>query len=199
MPETPATRPSLLVRLRDPRDGQAWELFVRLYAPLIYGLVRRRGLQDADAADLTQEVLRTVAHALPDFEYDPARGQFRSWLLTVVRTRLSNFLQAGRARLHRGGDNTTALEEIEDRAALADSWWELEYRRQLFARAVERVRPAVEPHTWAAFCRTSLEGRPALEVAHELGMSVAAVYMARSRVLARLRDSVRQLEEEADA
>jgi RNA polymerase sigma-70 factor (ECF subfamily) len=198
MPETPATRPSLLVRLRDPRDGQAWELFVRLYAPLIYGLGRRRGLQDADAADLTQEVLRTVSRALPDFEYDPARGQFRSWLLTVVRTRLSNFLQACQARPDRGSD-TVAVEVIEDRAAPADDWWEQEYRRQLFARAVERVRPAAEPHTWDAFQRTSLDGQSALEVARELGMSVAAVYMARSRVTARLRDSVRQLEEEADA
>jgi RNA polymerase sigma factor (sigma-70 family) len=198
MPETPATRPSLLVRLRDPRDGQAWELFVRLYAPLIYGLARRRGLQDADAADLTQEVLRTVANALPDFEYDPARGRFQNWLYAVVRTRLSNFLQARRARPDQGRGDTIALEEIE-RADPAEVWWEQEYQRQVFARAVERVRPAVEPHTWEAFQRTALADLPARQVAGDLGMSVAAVYMARSRVLARLRDAVRQLEEEADA
>jgi RNA polymerase sigma-70 factor (ECF subfamily) len=199
MPETPATRPSLLVRLRDPRDGQAWELFVRIYAPLIYGLARRHGLQDADAADLTQEVLRTVARALPDFEYDPARGRFQNWLYAVVRTRLSNFLQARRARPDQGRGDTVALEEIESNAGLAVEWWEQEYRRQLFARAVDRVRPAVEPRTWEAFQRTAVDGLPALHVARDLGMSVAAVYMARCRVLARLRDVVRQLEEEADA
>src|SRR5262245_48529780 len=92
MSDHPSTRASLLVRLRDPHDGAAWDTFVRLYAPLVYGLARRRGLQDADAADLTQEVLWTVARSVGGLEYDPARGTFRAWLYTVVRTRLINFL-----------------------------------------------------------------------------------------------------------
>src|SRR5262245_39178447 len=166
MSDTLATRPSLLVRLRDPRDGAAWETFVRLYAPLVHGLARRRGLQDADAADLTQEVLATVARALGTWRFDPARGKFRTWLYTVVRTRLSNFLRVRR------GHEALPLSSVEAPAAPDEApWWEEEYRRQVFARAVEQVQPTVEPSTWEAFRRTALEGEPAGAVAGELSLS----------------------------
>src|SRR5439155_20638678 len=91
MAEFPPTRASLLVRLRDPRDEQAWAQFVDLYAPLIYGYARKQGLQDADAADLSQEVFRAIAGAVGRLEYDPARGSFRNWLFTVVRHKLANW------------------------------------------------------------------------------------------------------------
>src|SRR5919197_2744578 len=97
MTAPPLTRASLLVRLRDPNDADAWSEFVRLYAAVIYGFARKHGLQDADAADLTQEVLRAVAGAVGRLEYDPARGSFRGWLFTVVRNRLRDFLD-GRKR-----------------------------------------------------------------------------------------------------
>src|SRR5437763_1051653 len=107
MGETPVTRPSLLVRIRDSRDREAWSQFVDVYAPLVYGFARKRGLQDADAADLSQDVLRAVAGAAARFEYDPERGSFRGWLLTVVRNKLRNFL-AARARHHQGSGDTSA-------------------------------------------------------------------------------------------
>jgi RNA polymerase sigma-70 factor (ECF subfamily) len=91
MREAPTTRPSLLVRLRDARDERAWGQFVDLYAPLVYGYARRRGLQDADAADLTQGVLRAVAGAVGRLSYDPGRGSFRGWLFTIVRNQLRDF------------------------------------------------------------------------------------------------------------
>src|SRR5436305_180592 len=106
MAEIPSTRASLLVRLRDPRDGAAWREFVDLYAPLVYGYARKRGLQDADAADLTQEVLRAVAGAVGRLEYDPARGAFRNWLFTVVRRKLSNWQAAKRNRDQGSGDRS---------------------------------------------------------------------------------------------
>src|SRR5437588_1688494 len=96
MGESPATRASLLVRIRDAGDEEAWTEFVEIYAPLIYGFSRKRGLQDADAADLTQEILRTVAHSVHRLDYDPKRGTFRGWLFTVVRNRLSDFQSAQR-------------------------------------------------------------------------------------------------------
>src|SRR5947207_15653546 len=111
MPEPPVTRPSLLVRLRDPGDAAAWRLFVDLYAPMIHGLARRRGLQAADAADLTQDVFRTVAARHRD--YDSRRGPFRGWLYTVARNRVSDFLDRRRTQVQAAGDTAThdALDE----------------------------------------------------------------------------------------
>ena len=97
MPDAPPTRLSLLIRLRDHQDRQAWTQFVEVYAPLLYGYVRKRGLQDADAADLTQVCLRQVAAHMGSLEYDPGRGRFRGWLFTIVRNKLRDF----RAHLNR--------------------------------------------------------------------------------------------------
>src|SRR5688572_31131907 len=105
MHDSPATRASLLVRLRDSDDAGAWQEFVRLYAPVIYGFARKRGLQDADAADLMQEVLRSVSAAAHRLEYDPARGTFRGWLFTVTRNKVFNFLEARSHRVVGSGDS----------------------------------------------------------------------------------------------
>lgn len=94
MASIPITQLSLLVRLRDARDREAWERFVDLYAPLVFGFVRKRGLQEADAADLTQDVLRQVAQSAKSLVYDPKRGSFRAWLFTVVRNRLTDHWRA---------------------------------------------------------------------------------------------------------
>src|SRR4051812_41753867 len=104
MSDFPPTRASLLVRLRDPHDEAAWGQFVDLYTPLIYAYARKQGLQDADAADLSQEVLRAVAGAVGRLEYDPARGAFRNWLFTVVRRKLSNWRAAAANRACGSGD-----------------------------------------------------------------------------------------------
>src|SRR5437763_16203207 len=98
MAEIPATRASLLVRLRDPRDEAAWREFVDLYVPVVYGYARRQGLQDADAVDVAQEVVRAVAGAVGRLDYDPQRGAFRSWLWTIVRRKLANWRRAERNR-----------------------------------------------------------------------------------------------------
>jgi RNA polymerase sigma-70 factor (ECF subfamily) len=192
MAEAPQTRPSLLVRIRDPGDGMAWSEFVGLYAPLIYGLARKKGLQDADAADLTQDVLRAVAGAVRRFHYDPYAGSFRGWLFTIVRNKLRNFLSRQSRRAQGSGDTQTLQRLNEQPAAADEDEWDAEHDRRLFAWAVEQVRPAVAQSTWQAFWQTAVEGRPATEVARGLGLAVAAVYMARSRLLARLRDLVRQ-------
>src|SRR4051794_25151284 len=192
MADIPPTRASLLVRLRDARDEEAWRQFVDLYAPLVYAYARKQGLQDADAADLSQEVLRAVAGGVGRLEYDPGRGAFRNWLFTVVRRKLATWRQAQGGRAQGSGDTGThrLLEQCPAPDG-AEAEWEAEWERRLFGWACERVRRDVTDSTWQAFWRTAVDGRPGKEVAADLGMSVAAVYLARSRVLARLQEWVR--------
>jgi RNA polymerase sigma factor (sigma-70 family) len=183
MADTPGTRASLLVRLRDPDDADAWNRFVDLYAPLIYGFFRRHGAQDADAADLTQDVLARVSQGIRRFDYDAGQGTFRGWLFTVVRNRWRSW--AGRPQLPR---EDAVLDEQP--APGENQAWEDDYRRRLFDWAADQVRPTVAATTWQAFWRTGMQGESAVEAASQLGLSVAAVYMAKSRVLARLKEVV---------
>ena len=195
MTTTPHTRPSLLVRLRDATDREAWQQFVELYAPLVYRFARRRGLQDADAADLTQDVLQAVARGSGRLVYDPRRGSFRGWLFTVARNKLHTFLKH-RQRLMRRTEEVdfSLLADPEQDEAVV---WEQEYEQRLFDWAAEQVRGHFQDNTWQAFWQTAVDNRPPREVADRLGLSVGAVYIAKSRVLARLREQVQllQLEE----
>jgi RNA polymerase sigma-70 factor (ECF subfamily) len=198
MVEAPQTRASLLVRLRDGRDQDAWQQFVRLYAPVVYGFARKRGLQDADAADVMQDVLRSVVGAAGRLDYDPARGSFRGWLYTVSRNKIFNFLDRNRHKLGRGTGDSGARERLE--AVVGPEWelaesWDEEYERNLAALAMQRVQREVQPATWKAFWQTAVTGRSAQEAGKELGMTAGAVYVARSRVLARLKEEVQQLQE----
>src|SRR5947208_5064085 len=154
MADIPSTRASLLVRLRDSRDEAAWTEFVDLYAPLIYGYLRRQGLQDADAMDVSQEVISTIARAVSRLAYDPKRGSFRNWLFTVVRRKLSNWRRAQRSRPDRNANAATngALEQCPA-ADQQDAVWEDEWEQRLFAWACAQVRPEVADHTWQAFWR----------------------------------------------
>jgi RNA polymerase sigma-70 factor (ECF subfamily) len=184
----------LLLRLRDLRDAEAWSQFVALYLPMVFKYLRRRGLQDADAADVAQEVLRSVAAALPGFAYDASRGSFRGWLLTVTRSRAANWGQA-RRRQPAALTDSALRDRVDQRSADAERrTWEDDFRESLLALATERVQPGVKPATWQAFWRTSVLHQPAESVAADLGMSLGTLYVARSRVLARLRAAVRELE-----
>jgi len=201
MAEAPLTRITLLTRLKNAGDTQAWTEFVHLYGPVVYGFARKRGLQDADAADLMQEVLRSVARNASKMEYDPKRGTFRGWLYTVTRNKIYNFLSSQKNRARGVGDSAAheRLEAIPDRNAEdPDADWDLEYQRRLSAKAMDRVKVEFQSNTWRAFWGTAVEGRPAGEVGVELGMSPGAVYVARSRVLSRLRDEVQRLQAESE-
>ncbi len=196
MNSSPHTRPSLLVRLRDAADHKAWRQLVELYAPLVYRFLRRRGLQDADAADLTQEVLRAVAAAIDSFEYDPRRDSFRGWLFTVARNKLHTFLKRRQRRLHHVEQVDDERLDREPAPREDEELWEQEYQQRLFDWAGEEVRGCFQEATWQAFWRTAVEGQSPREAADLLRMSVGAVYIARSRVLARLKEEVQRLLEE---
>jgi RNA polymerase sigma-70 factor (ECF subfamily) len=197
MAEIPPTRASLLVRLRDPRDGAAWSQFVELYAPLVFGYARKQGLQDADAADLAQDVLLAVAGSVGRLEYDPARGAFRNWLFTIVRRKLANWRAAQANGSQASGD--TAIHNLLEQYPAPESQeleWQVEWEDRLFAWAADKVRQEVQDLTWQAFWQTAIEGQSGKRVAAGLGLSVTAVYNARSRVRARLRELIKTLQDE---
>jgi RNA polymerase sigma factor (sigma-70 family) len=202
MAEAPLTRVTLLHRLRDGRDGDAWREFFDLYGPVVYRFARNRGLQDADAADLMQDVLRSVARNAHRMEYDPKRGTFRGWLYTVTRNKIYNFLSGQRHRPRAAGDSD-AHERLQAAPAREedgpDADWEREYQRQLTDRAMDLVKGEFHKATWEAFWGTAVEGKSAGDVGAGLKMSPGAVYVAKSRVLARLRDEVRKMMDEEDA
>jgi RNA polymerase sigma factor (sigma-70 family) len=192
--DSPLTRASLLVQLRDGANQAAWQEFMRVYGPLVYGFARKRGLQDADAADLMQDVLRSVSTAIGRLDYDPNQGTFRGWLFTITRNKIFNFLSARSVRPQATGDGPTSklLDNVPDSNVDADLW-ELEYQRRLAAVAMERVRTEFQDNTWQAFVLTAVEGKSAAEVARQLSMTPGAIYVAKSRVLARLKEEVETL------
>ena len=186
MDSTPA---SLLERLRQPGQRQAWDRFVDLYTPLIYFWACRMGLQAEDAADLVQEVFIVLLRKMAEFRYDPARS-FRAWLRTVVVNKWHDLRRRREAAL-RGG----AADGLHDVAVAdpADEVWEEEYRRQVVGHALELMQAEFEPTTWKACWEMTAQGRPADEVAAELGITLAAAYAAKSRVLRRLRQELEGL------
>jgi RNA polymerase sigma-70 factor (ECF subfamily) len=198
MADAPSTRPSLLVRLRDPRDGHAWEEFLDIYTPLILQLARRKGLQEADAADLAQDVFRTVARAIDRYDPDPSRGSFRAWLSRIARNLVINQVIARRRHLPTtGGDKPDErLEEVPAPSEEDTAVFIAEYRRRVFAWAAGQVRGEFSDAAWRAFWLAGVEGKPAREVADALGTTVGVVYHHKSRVMARLRQRIEEAEGE---
>ena len=197
MSGVPSTKTTLILRLRNRGDAVAWGEFVAVYEPVIYRLARRRGLQDADAWELVQEVLLAVARAIARWEPD-GRARFRTWLFRIVRNELIDHLTRRSRWGMVGGDTSAAswLEQQADPRAGLSAEIERQYRREVFCWAAKRVRREVQASTWQAFWRTSVEDQSPEQVARDLDMSVGAVYIARSRVLARLREQVQSFEEE---
>jgi RNA polymerase sigma factor (sigma-70 family) len=194
MYETPKTRASLLLRLRDARDEKAWAEFMAIYAPFVKRLARRRGLQDADADDLVQDVFRAVAQAIERQSYDPARGSFRGWLFRIARNLVVNFLIRQERQPRGSGDSDVngLLQTVPSPAESAI--FEAEYKRQLLYWAAEQVREEFSALTWKAFWQTGVEGRSARDVAGSLGTTVGTIYHCKSRVMARLRTKIEELE-----
>ena len=193
----PDTRDSLLVRLSDPMDRVAWEQFCEIYRPVVYRIARARGVQDADAQDIAQRVLMSVADAISSWKRQEGTG-FRNWLRRVAKNETLKFLTRRPQDIAPGGSsviegirNAKVESEIEQSI-------ELEYRRQLIRRAATMVRERAEESTWMAFSMTMVDGISIEAAARELSTSVGAVYAARSRIVRRIREMVRQLEDQKE-
>lgn len=190
MPPLPETRISLVLRLAGSSDVQAWQEFAELYAPAIYGLAIRRGLQPADAEDVTQEVLFGVARAIERFQPDSERASFRTWLSRIARNLIVDFMRR-RERQPATGD---PIVEESQQLIQEEQGFELEYRNAIFQLAARRVKNRVNRGTWQAFWRSTIEHDSMETVAAELDMTLGNLYVARSRVVKLLREEAARLQ-----
>jgi RNA polymerase sigma-70 factor (ECF subfamily) len=189
----PLTRPSLLLRLRDPSDRAAWDTFLDLYGPFLHRFCKGRGLQDADAADVTQEVLLQVHRSIRQWEYRPEKGRFHQWLYKVTRSKFNNFLtsQAARVQAQGGAEANGFLEMVA--SPDQETAWSEALTLHLLHEAKNRVRPRFDELTWRAFELVWFEKRPLDQVAQELGRTTAWVSVAKSRVKKQLEQVVQEL------
>jgi RNA polymerase sigma factor (sigma-70 family) len=183
------TSVSLLERLRTRPDDAAWNRLVELYTPLLRYWMKQQLLLEGDADDLVQEVLLVLTRELPKFEHNGRPGAFRRWLKTILVHRLQGYWRAKQNRPVASGHSDLAqkLEQLEDPTSGLSQLWDREHDRHVMARLLEQIEHQVAPATWQAFRRVVLEGKDEATVAEEIGISVNAVFIAKSRVLARLR------------
>lgn len=192
----PETNPLLLIRLRDREDEQAWFEFAELYRPAIIRLAQRKGLQPADCEDLAQGVLVAVAGAIDRWKADDKRARFRTWLYTVANRQVIDALRRKACSPASGGTSLQMrLNEAEDRRE--DSrLLRMELRRQAFHRAAAIAKEDFSPADWQAFWLMAIEGMSAAEVSQQVGKTVGAVYAAKGRVMRRLIERIRDLEQQ---
>ena len=190
------TRFSLIARIKDPADSVAWRTFVEIYSPFVYCIGRRYGLQDADACDLVQEVLREVAVSIRRFEATAAAGKFRGWISLITRRTLSRMLKREQRVIATGSGDTVQMMALSQHPAEENDPWENEHRQYVFRWVADQVRENVSDTTWEAFWLTAIQREPPQTAADKLGMTVGSVYIAKSRVQSRLREKLLQLGDE---
>ena len=194
---SPETRPLLLVRLGSARDEAAWAEFLAVYEPLICGSCAK-GLQESDARDVCQQTLAAVAGDIEQWKPDGGAASFRRWLFTIARNRTIKFLVSERRGAGPRRDGRPGKARIAARCHVSlSAQFDRELRQQLLLHAASQIRDEFRASTWQAFWRTCVDGRTAAEAAAELKMSTGNVYVARSRIIARLRERVSELEGEA--
>lgn len=180
---------SLLERLRDPEDRDSWQQLMSLYNPLIHSWLRRYSVTQQDADDLVQEILAVVVRKLPQFRRQEFTGAFRGWLKAITVNCLRDHWRSRRGRPLATGssDFKLMLDQLADENSGLSRRWDEEHDRHVMQSLLEMIRPQFTPATWQAFARFALDDVPAADVAAELNVSVNTVYIAKSRVLTKLR------------
>ena len=195
MTSNPDTRESLILRLPSSQDALAWRDFIAIYEPLIIRFAGRRGLQEADAREIAQNVLIAVAKSVDRWQPDRERGRFRAWLFRIARNQLINWISKQATQASSAGAlDGSALEQFPSQDYRAAEI-ELEYRREMFRVAAAQARDSFSGSTWDAFWRTAVLAESVDSVAASLELSPGAVYIARSRVTSKIRDIIVQLED----
>ncbi len=196
------TRPSLLFRMRNWGDNSSWDEFYRLYRRFIRGLALRAGLNHAESDEVVQDVLRNLADRIKDYEVRENRGAFRRWLMNQTRWRIADkFRQRDRAAVqseyHKstqedGSEKDTLNQLVDD---TPDDFWELEWQKNVLDTAMERLARRVPPKHFQAFDLHARRGQPVAQVAADLSMNRATVYLITHRLKKQLRHEVEQLRE----
>ncbi|HRX77772.1 MAG: sigma-70 family RNA polymerase sigma factor [Planctomycetaceae bacterium] len=189
------TSTSLLDCLREGTDDEAWQRLVTVYSPLIRNWLRRYSTAEHDADDLVQDVLTVVVRRMPEFERQPRVGAFRCWLRTITVNCLRDFWRAKRIRPRATGDSNfqQVLDQLADPDSGMSHLWDEEHDKLVTERLLELIKPHFNEKTWRAFKAVTIQEKTAEETATELGMTVNAVFIAKSRVLSRLRQEGRGL------
>jgi RNA polymerase sigma-70 factor (ECF subfamily) len=194
MPEFPETSHSLIARVKDLADGEAWTEFLGIYRPVVYRMAVRRGMQDADAQDVTQRVFLSVSQAIERWEPGPERPPFRAWLVTVTRNAITQWLMQSRRDV---GAGTSSLMDLLEALPSDDPQTTVEFllegRREALRWATQQIRAEFSESTWTLFWQTAVEGISVAKVAASSGRSPGAIYMARFRVLERLKQKVQEV------
>lgn len=188
---------SLLHRLRQSSDSETWDRLVGLYVPLLKIWLRKYGVQDSDADDLVQEVLIAVSSDVTTFDHNGRPGAFRTWLRSILVNRLRNFWRARDRRPQARGDSDIErrLMQLEDPASEMSQLWNRQHDRHVVRQLLALSEPQFAPSTWKAFFRVAIDGERPDVVATELGISLNAVFIAKSRVLSKLRQEAEGLVE----
>lgn len=193
MTETePKTRASLIARICDLGDQVAWAEFVDIYQPVVQRFIQRYSLQDADAAEVSQEVLARVAKSIHTWEGDRQHSSFRGWLYRITRNLTIDFLRKSQAECARVTTQTDGLSQFADPEASVSAEFQAEYEKQLFHWAAEHLKPQFKAVNWQAFWLSTVEGLAIEDVASQLKIECSTVYVARTRIMARLAGLIRE-------
>tara|TARA_R110002049_G_scaffold2750_2_gene21678 strand:+ start:543699 stop:544319 length:621 start_codon:yes stop_codon:yes gene_type:complete len=193
VPEFPQTSHSLIARVKDLSDAPSWAEFLAIYQPVVFRMARRRGLQDADAMDVSQQIFLSIANSIDGWEADESRPPFRAWLTTVARNAITKSLT------RRPRDVATGTSSVDQLlSALPDDGWtrdELakETRREVVHCVSKKIRNEFSESVWQSFYRTAIQGEAIADVAQSLGCSTGSIYVARFRVIARLKEKVAEI------
>ena len=199
-----ATRASLIHRLKNWQDQSSWQDFFDTYWKLIYDVARRSGLTDAEAHDALQETMISVARRMPDFQYDPATGSFKAWLLNLTRWRITDQLRKRNRFPHSGSSSDDTATGVGTVSGLIDpesedisKLWDAEWERNLLDTAIARVKRRIDPKKYQIFDLCANKGWRADKVAAAFRVPVGQVYLAKHRVTRMIKTEVKRLKKEA--
>jgi len=198
MSEFPETNQSLIARVKDSADAGSWAEFLGIYQPVLFRMARRRGLQDADAHDVTQQVFLSISRSIENWTADNDQPPFRAWLTTVAKNAITKALTRRPRDLAAGSTSVIELLHSHPEPQATTAELQLEARREIVRWAAEQIRSEFSAETWNVFWQTAIEGRPVVEVAKKSGRSAGAIYVSRFRVTARLKQKISEISEHWD-